>query len=108
MTEGQERVSAHGKLKEAGDKRVTPALASGGEHRGLEPEGVSETCGRGNGDGGGVTLRGRTALRKINKQLQTLSVTDPFLNPSLLTLSYSLSTLEQCFLYELFFFFFNN
>lgn len=98
MTEGQERVSAHGKLKEAGDERVTPALASGGEHRGLEPEGVSETCGRGNGDGGGgVTLRGRTALRKINKQLQTPSVTDPSLNPSLLTLSYSQSTLQQYF-----------
>lgn len=41
MTGGQERVSAHGKLKEAGDERVTPALA-----RGLEPERANETCGR--------------------------------------------------------------
>lgn len=53
MTGGQERVSAHGKLKEAGDEWVTPALA-----RGLEPERANETCGRGDGDGS-VTLRGR-------------------------------------------------
>lgn len=57
MTGGQERVSAHGKLKEAGDERVTPALASRGKSRGLEPERANETCGRGDGDGS-VTLRG--------------------------------------------------
>lgn len=58
MTGGQEWVSAHGKLKEAGDERVTPALARGRKSRGLEPERVNETCGQGDSDGS-VTLRGR-------------------------------------------------